>query len=434
MGTMHSAAPRRAYAFGLAIAIAVLTLVAGFHAKAAPPTEPAQAMTVTVGLDRASYLTGDDATATAIVYRTPTPTNYTYVWRVRDSALRILNTTPNATATFVYRIPLDYPGTGITFESIVEDGQGLTAAGSSGAGVHLALMALRLDRGEFVPGDTIVASYSVLSYVITHPTYDYEVDDSSSTIVASGNTNATFFSFRTPVPASSSYAFLVTAREGDNRTEAQVQISQASGVVLGVSFDKAAYAPGETIRAHLVLTPRGATSLPRQFDWILTLGTLFGTTSAVRAITTSPEVDLALAIPAGIGNGDLLVFAFESSTSATQYVTVHIGSTNALWTTEIGGIPLFAILLGLLFILIFVAVIGLWRRVATAAPFPLTPSVAAPPALPTMPSLPEAPPQPPPPAPISIPCATCGQPIELSTGKRPIEVMCPSCGGTQLVE
>jgi DNA-directed RNA polymerase subunit RPC12/RpoP len=433
-GTLQSVTPRRAYAFGLVAAIA-LTLVVGSHAMATtPPREPAQAMTVTVRLDRASYLRGDDATATAIVYRTPTPANYTYTWRVRDPALRLLNTTPNATPTFVYPIPLDYPGAGITFEAMVDDGQGLAATGSSGAAVHLALMALQLDRGDFVPGDTIVASYSVLSHVITRPTYDYEVDDSGSTIVASGNTNATSFSFRTPVPSSASYAFLVTAREGANRTEAQVQISQASGVVLGVSLDKVAYAPGETIRAHLTLTPRGTTPLPRQFAWILTLGTLFGGSPAARAITTSPEVDLALPIPAGSGTGDLLVFAFESSTGATQYGTVHVGPTNALWTTEIAGIPLWSIMLSLLFLLTFIAVVGLWRRVAAAAPFPMTPlSSGAPAPLLPMPMSPEAPPQPPPPAPMSIPCAACGQPIELTTNKRPIDVMCPSCGGTQLV-
>jgi hypothetical protein len=433
-GTLHSVTPRRAYAFGLVTAIVLLTLVPGSHAKAtAPPMDTAQAMTVTVRLDRSSYLRGDDATATAIVYRTPTPATYTYTWRVRDPALRILNTTRNATPTFVFPIPLDYPGAGITFEASVDDGQGLTVTGSRGAAVHLALMSLQLDRGDFVPGDTIVASYSVLSHVITRPTYDYEVDDSGSTIVASGNTNATSFTFRTPVPASPSYAFLVTAREGTNRTEAQVQISQASGVVLGVSLDKVAYVPGETIRAHLTLTPRGTTSLPRQFAWILTLGTLIGGSPAARAITTSPEVDLALPIPAGSGTGDLLVFAFESSTGATQYGTVHVGPTNALWTTEVGGIPLWSIMLSLLLLLTFVAVIGLWRRVAAVAPFAVTPLAPAEPVLPPMPSPPEAPPQPPPASPMSIPCTACGQPIELTTSKRPIEVMCPACGGTQLV-
>src|ERR671935_107443 len=174
--------------------------------------------------------------------------------------------------------------------------------------------------------------------------------------------------YRTPIPANSSYAFLVTAREGANRTQAEVTIDQAAGILLAVSFDRPAYAPGETIRAHLALTARGLSRLPQQFDWLLTFGPPLGTTFGARAITTEPEVDLSLPIPSGLGGGDVLVVAFESSTGASQYVTLHIGSTNPLWSTEVGGIPLFATLLALLFLLIFVAVIGLWRRIASVPP------------------------------------------------------------------
>jgi len=34
---------------------------------------------------------------------------------------------------------------------------------------------------------------------------------------------------------------------------------------------------------------------------------------------------------------------------------------------------------------------------------------------------------------MSITCRRCGKPIDLSTSRRPIEVMCPSCGETQVV-
>ena len=431
MGLLHSTLGRRIRAF--VPAIAVLALVLGpSWAAANGPAAPAQAMTVTVDLDRAAYLTGDLVQARVIVYRTPIPANYTFGWEVRDPLLRVLNATSQGNETFQYRIPLDYPGASITVQATADDGQGGNASGSEAARVDLAVMALRLDRGDFLPGDTIVASYSVLSNVIRRPTYDYEVDDSSSTIVRSGNTNATSFAFRTPIPASPSYAFLVTAREGANRTQAEVTIDQAAGILLAVSFDRPAYAPGETIRAHLALTARGLSRLPRQFDWLLTLGPPFGTSFGARAITTEPEVDLSLPIPSGLGGGDVLVVAFESSTGASQYVTLHIGSTNPLWSTEVGGIPLFATLLALLFLLIFVAVIGLWRRIASvppAAPL-LGVTTSAPPA---EPSPPPAAPSAPGPAPMSVACAHCGQPIELTTSRRPIEVMCPSCGETQLV-
>src|SRR5207237_67374 len=169
-------------------------------------------------------------------------------------------------------------------------------------------------------------SYSVASHVIQRPTYDYEVDD-TATIVLSGTTNQTSFSFATPNPASRLYAFHVTAREGANSTSASVSINQASGVLLGVSFDKSSYVPGELIHGHL-------------------------------------------------------------------------------------------------FLLLLVAVLGLWRRTGGGSLF--GPRAARPPPGP-------GPVQAPASAPMSIACRRCGKPVEITTSKRPIEVMCPSCGETQVV-
>ncbi|MGI0148468.1 MAG: hypothetical protein ACREDF_02900, partial [Thermoplasmata archaeon] len=179
---MGSVRPRTAYALGLAIAIALLAILGGPTVRATmDPKEPAQAMTVTVVLDKASYLFGDTVIANAIVYRTPGPANYTYTWTVRDSIARIVNTTSNGTARFAYLIPLNYSQDFLGLEATVEDGAGLTVTGRQDVSVSIAAMALRLDRGEFSPGDTITATYSVRSHVIVHPTYDYEVDDSTGT-------------------------------------------------------------------------------------------------------------------------------------------------------------------------------------------------------------------------------------------------------------
>lgn len=429
---MHSAprVPSRTLAFALAL-LTLAVLQAPSASASNESVEPHDVMTVSLALDRTSYLSGDMATARATVYRTPVVANYTYTWRVRDFLFRVLTTATNTNSAFDYPIPLNYTGA-IHFDVTVNDDRGLSAGGGISATVSIAVMSLRLDRGDFTPGDTITATYSVLSHVLLRPTYDYQIDDSSATIVDSGTTNATSFSFMTPVPASQSYAFLVTAREGLDTAEARATIAQASGVLLGIAFDKAAYAPGDTIVAHLTLIPRGTAALPRQFEWTLSIGP-FGGPSA-RAITTEPQVDLFLPIPSRIGTGDLLVFAIEARTGAAQLVTVHVGTTNPLWTTEIAGIPLFAILLGLLSLAIFVAFVGLWRRVAT---------VPAAREMPLGPMEPVGPPGPPPPepprargpaaAPMTVSCQHCAKPIELTTSRRPIEVMCPSCGETQLI-
>src|SRR5947209_2731441 len=427
MGLMSLTSPRKAYALGLVVAIALLSLIgaAPFIRATPAPIGPAAAMTVTLVPNQGGYLNGDVASVNAMVYRTPGPANYTYNWTVRDNSGRLLNTTVNGGPTFRYSIPLNYTGPRLTFFVRVDDGQGLASNAQRTVTVSVAVMSLRLDRGDFSPGDAITASYSVTSHVILRPTYDYQVADTSFTIVLSGNTNNTTFSFRTPAPAASrTYRFLVTAREGTNTSQAQLTIGQATGDLLGATFDRASYMPGDTIHAHLTVTPRGATPLPLQFIWTLSLGG-FGGSPTVSAITTVPEVDLTLPIPQGVGTGDLVVTATESSTGTAIGHTLHIGTTNALWSTDIGGVPLFAVLLGLLFILLLVAVLGLWRRVGGGH---LMGPRAAPPPPPSGGTT-----QAPTTMPMSVICNHCGKSIDLTTSKRPIEVMCPSCGETQTV-
>ncbi|MGQ0798050.1 MAG: hypothetical protein ACT4OI_09365, partial [Methanobacteriota archaeon] len=97
------------------------------------------------------------------------------------------------------------------------------------------------------------------------------------------------------------------------------------------------------------------------------------------------------------------------------------------WTTEVAGIPTFAILLALLVALLIVGFLFLWRRMAGG--MGARPSAEKP----TPPPPPAGPERRPPTTPMSVPCKNCGATIEMTTSKRPIEVMCPSCGETQLV-
>src|SRR5213594_205652 len=420
---MSSALLSRACALAFAFVIGVLAFAVMIPAAdAVPNPNPVQpaAMTVTVVLDKSSYLSDDTATAQAIVYRTPAPRNYTYVWRVRNFFFQLLNTTTTAGATFRYPIALGYTGT-LRFEAIVDDGQGTVAAGQQSGTVALAYMALSLDRGDYNPGEIISAFYGVSSHVITNPSYAYEVDDTNAVIVLSGTTSATFFSFRTPNPSSRSYTFHVTATDRGNSTQAQATISQAAGFVLGLSFDKTSYAAGDTVHVRLTLTARGAASLPSQFRWALS-----SASASVSSITTGPTADLFLTIPQGKGNGGLLVFANELNTGAGAFQTVQVGSAESFWATQVGGITVFALILGVLFVLLLLMVIALWRKVG-AGFGQIGGKAAAPPPPPEGP-VPSAPT-----SPMSITCRRCGKPIDLSTSRRPIEVMCPSCGETQVV-
>src|SRR5947208_11701500 len=179
MGLMSPTSPRKAYALGLVVAIALLSLIsAAPSVRATPaPIGPAAAMTVTLVLNQGAFLSGDVASVNAMVYRTPGPANYTYNWTVRDTFGRLLNTTVYGVSKFTYPNPLNYTGR-LTFSVRVDDGQGLTSSVQSTVTVFVAVMSLRLDRGDFTPGDAITAPYSVTSHGILRPTYDYSVADS----------------------------------------------------------------------------------------------------------------------------------------------------------------------------------------------------------------------------------------------------------------
>jgi DNA-directed RNA polymerase subunit RPC12/RpoP len=87
-------------------------------------------------------------------------------------------------------------------------------------------------------------------------------------------------------------------------------------------------------------------------------------------------------------------------------------------------------ILTLLVIVLILVVFLLWRRTGVG-PAPRLPGEGRP----TTPPPPAAGPQPPQAAgPMSVTCRHCGKAIEITTSKRPIEVMCPSCGETQVVQ
>src|SRR5438128_838022 len=220
----------------------------------------------------------------------------------------------------------------------------------------LALAAMTPTANAMPTPNPIQPAAMTVTVVLDKPSY--LSDDTNAVIVLSGTTSATFFSFRTPNPSSRSYTFHVTATDRGNSTQAQATISQAAGFVLGLSFDRTSYGAGETVHAHLTLTAKGTGSLPSQFRWSLS-----SASASATAITTGPAADLFLTIPAGTGNGGLLVFANELNTGASAFQTVQVGPTgSSFWSTDVGGAPVFAIVLSALFLLLLIAVIAMWRR------------------------------------------------------------------------
>ena len=387
--------------------------------------EPQPSLTVQVRLDKSQYVSGDILHATASVYQS-TPTNLTYAWQVTDlSSGNVLASLAGGSFAYPYLIPTDYEGT-LIVSVRVSDGLGHTVGAGVSAVVSFGYLSLTLDHTTFNPGDTITATFALVTNpgVVANPTYYWTVEDASHATVASGTTAGGSASYKTPSLASSSYTFTVTASANGRTVEQSATAAQNSGFYLSVTLDKDAYAPGDVIHISYAITARGPSALPEAYRFSMTLyGAAVG-----QAMTTSASGSLNLAIPKDAPTGNLLLFVFESNTGASYYTTVSVGIVNPLMTS-FGGIPLYNILLTLLFLVVLLAVILLWRRggMGRAAG---TPPGAAKPAAPPPPAGPVAPST----SPMSVACKHCGTSIEITTSKRPIEVMCPSCGETQVVQ
>ena len=381
-------------------------------------------MTIALTFDKSQYLSGDTATMTVDVSGSTGP--FTYVSEARDSLGNLLDRRTSSSNMYQYAIPRTFDGL-ITFYATADDGQGNRRTDFRTFTVLLGILVVNLDRSEYSGGDTVTASYAltVNPQVLTSPTYYYEILDVSrfpNILVKSGVATGSVSYQVPPVPASS-YMFRVTVTDAGRALSGSATASLVSGVLLSLTFDRSSYNPGETMRIGYSLTPRGRTALPSSFLFVI--GMPGAPSKTVQ--TTASSGELTYTIPTGTNTGQVFVVVNELNTGAYAVEGVTVGQTNPLWS-DVGGIPAIVVVIGLFLALLFILMILMWRRTMTGM------APRAPGEKPPMER--HAPPATagPGPAPMSVTCKACGAPIEITTSKRPIEVMCPSCGETQMVQ
>ncbi len=392
-------------------------------------------MTLILTFDKSQYLSGDTVTMTVDVIGNPGP--FTYIYETRDGATGNLldrqtkgagDTNPNR---YQYTIPTTFDGS-LTFYATADDGNGNRRTDSRNFQIVLGVLTVALDRYEYNAGETISATYSLTknAAVMTTPTYYYEIFDASvvpNVLVKSGVATGAV-AYTVPQVPANSYLFRITAAEAGRSVSGSATANLASGVLLSIGFDKASYMPGETIRVDYTLTARGRTRLPTSLTFYIVMpGAPSRTIQTTSTSGTQTSGSLYYTVPQGYNEGPVPIAVQEFSTNAYAQETIIIGATNSFWTTTFGGIPAFDVILGLLVLFAFILIVLMWWR--------LRPGMAAPRVPAEKPVAP--PPQPtaaPGPAPMTVSCKACGAPIEITTSKRPIEVMCPSCGETQMVQ
>jgi len=379
---------------------------------------------VKMSFDRPSYFSNDTATIT-VAAQPPSGHSQpnTYVYSVMSGST-LFEMKQDVSSTFTFRFPGDFRGN-MDFRVDVYNAEGDYGSDSRSVGVEFGLMIVNVNPQLYNANDVITANFELKSTVMgASSQFFYKVCDSScncGTVVSQGALATTgltgSFTFPAPNVPANSYVFQVSATSSGHVVVGSATATLVGGFMMNIEFDKKTYDSGETMTITYTITPRSAgTPLPRAFG--LTWG-IFGYPSQSR-ITTESSGTVQYVISQGVNKGNLLFQMSDSSTNAQAAEVVFIGAPPA----EIGGIPLFDLFLLVLIVILFLLMLAMRGRGAGAgAPPKVKEEKAAPPPPPSQQA-----------SPMVVNCKSCGAPIEITTSKRPIEVMCPSCGETAMVQ
>ncbi len=393
------------------------------------------ALSLILTFDKSQYQSGDTVTMTASVSGSPGP--FTYIYEVHDGNIGgpLLARETTTQSSYQYTIPTTFAGD-LSFIAAADDGNGNRVAATRTFTVILGVLTVNLDRVEYSAGDTITATYFLTSSALTGTgiTYYYEVSDASGVLVKSGIATTSTVQYTVPSAPSNSYTFRITAsKQGLTlQSSATAYLVGSPGSVaafLFITLDKSSYMPGEVITISYSLTSRSPRNpLPTQINFVIQVaGAPQKTVQTASSSGQSTGGTLTFPLPAGMNEGDVpLIVTASGISGASATEIIHVGAVNPLMA-DWGGVPAISVVLLLLVILLLIVMGIMWRRTA--------PGMGGAPRPPAEKPVPPPPPTAAPgPAPMTVACKACGASIEITTSKRPIEVMCPSCGETQMVQ
>jgi hypothetical protein len=344
---------------------------------------------------------------------------------------------------FSYEVPDSFEGE-LYFVVKVYNPDGDSGQDMEMKNVHHAVLLVNADPEEYEPGDTITADFELISNRlagIDDHSFFYVVKDSGGRIVLEGAivTSDNFGSFEYTVPdvPSDRYTFTIYANiliiVGSYEYMVWVSSSDrcdlTSGYDVEIWVDNPTYSPGATVTIRYEIKPKTDEGLPDKFVFD------FGISNGPQETweSDSAKGKIVYRLPDDVNEGDILMMVFVEDGDgngvgqAMEVLHIQEGASALEWTRAL-DVPLFSWILLLLIILLIIFM--LFRR-------PSAPAAERAPAEAPEPAPMEeevAPVAPEDATPLAINCKSCGAEIEITTSKRPIEVMCPSCGETEMVE
>ena len=380
---------------------------------------------IVVDFSRTQYASGEmlfgNTTASSI--GGTTDPSYTYIIEIRNNNTEgtLFSRNTQSTGNFSFDIPDNFEGW-LWVRVTVDDGAGNSASAVQQVRVNYAIVLVNVNKENYNAEDELTINYEVIGSLLENPATFYVVYDKEGSVVEEGTAANGSFSFMVPSAPSESYIFTIFASGNGRVVQGTDSAYLFSGYVLLLDFNRASYEPGDSMAIDYQIIIMGDADIPGTFT--LTYGLVNGPQASLQ--TGDLSGSLMYLIPEDIDQGEQLFMASCDFGATTNEVVVVKDGANLLWYLRIGDIPLFSIFL--LFLTFFSLYIALRTRsrVRKIQKGGMVPASTGP-------------------GPIQkrlqqdssgqrIKCAECGDPIEITTSRRPIEIMCPHCGEIQHIE
>jgi hypothetical protein len=384
-------------------------------------------ISIVLDFNRAQYASGETlyVFATASAIGGTASAGFTYILEIRatSSTGSLFARDTQVNGNFSFTIPKNFEGW-LWIRVTADDGAGNSASVVQQVRVAYAIVLVNADKEYYNPGDRLTVSYSIIGSMDTEPNTFYVVYDSDRNVVDEGAISQPNFVFIVPAAPSNLYVFTVFGSAGGRVVQGNDSAFLFSGYLLNLDFNRNYYSPGDIIAVEYTIIVMGNANTPSSF--YISYGLVNGPISNLQ--TTETSGTLIYTIPDNVDQGDQAFMATcdfgTTQASATEILLVRSGA-NPLWYLRISDIPIFSVGLFLLTLLALFVSYRTRKRVKNMEKDGLIKSGPAEPMLPKRTQDASG---------RMVECIECGSPIEITTTRRPIEVMCPHCGEIQHIE
>jgi len=376
-------------------------------------------LSVVLDFDKTEYTSGDSIYVNASASSIGGGSEFTFLFEIRDgnSTGTLFSRNTQSASSFEFEIPSNFVEGFLWIRVTADDGLGNSASVVQTVKVAYAIVLVNVNKENYVANEEITVSYDVISEKMTNPETYYIVEDNEGNTVDEGVAVGGSFSYTIPTAPSKKYMFTVIATELGKMVQGHDTAELYSSYVLTIEFNSNNYKTGSVMVIDYRILTLGDAILPATF--VISYGLVNGPLISLQ--TSSAVGQLTYTIPEGIDEGEQLFMAScDFGGNVNEVVTIR-DDANPLWYLTIRDIPIFNILLTLLVLFLWYS---LWRTRKKITEVQKAGLHNA-----------EKSRRPPQDASASVTeCVECSNPIEITTSRRPIEVMCPHCGEIQHIE